>query len=533
MEEDIVENKTTNPLGGGQQQSAILLNQPRKSPVVTGNNNESRLEILARFANADEIIPGLYLGSMFPSRSLATLQGMKVKRILSVCKGIAPKFKEFEYMVVPVDDAVGEDLLSYFPFTNYFIEHTRKIGNIYVHCLAGVSRSSTIVIAYLMWSMRIPLDMAFSIVKRARSHIQPNIGFMRQLAIYERILLKQQFAPTLNLNSKTLDEVWLQYYPLYRLEFVAKTTSDMTFMKAICGQDPEDYILEANIRQTLLRQISITEFSFSSPLPSTSTTTTPTTVVTSSATPATTDNIQQHIEDVTSSPSSSSSSSPSSPSSSSSSSSAANSGSSSRLHSPTSLIVNSSDLFAVLSRLWKKQQQAILEPCVPFLEASSTTRTFADLLNGVFDIDIDIISTANDYKIAPDEELYDISVWKCKNCAKILFTPLNVIPSEEDSEEHLIVEMMTWMIGKDYDSEDPRCPRCGLYLGTTIWKTSEEKNEFTLQGQGCLVRVNLSEVNCTKVHYRVHVLSNEVEESSTSDERETDHDTDSDDEDRL
>jgi len=232
------------------------------------------------------------------------------------------------------------------------------------------------------------------------------------------------------------------------MEYIAKTTTEMTFMKAICGQDPEDYILEANIRQTLLRQISITEFSFSSPLPPTTTTTaaqtdshSETSSHSSSPTPTSHNgDTDKHPEQTTASSSTpqtemttttSNAAVPSLPPLTSiSTANASKSSSGSKLHSPTSLIVHSSDLFAVLSRLWKKQQQVILQPCVPFLEASNMNRSFVDLLNGIFDIDIDIISTANEYQIAPDEDLYDVTVYKCKNCGKILFTPLNIIPTE-------------------------------------------------------------------------------------------------------
>lgn len=50
-----------------------------------------------------------------------------------------------------------------------------------VHCNAGVSRSSSVVIGYLIKRMGYSFDDAFKLVKSKRECIQPNAGFIRQL----------------------------------------------------------------------------------------------------------------------------------------------------------------------------------------------------------------------------------------------------------------------------------------------------------------------------------------------------------------
>ena len=50
-----------------------------------------------------------------------------------------------------------------------------------VHCYAGVSRSATIIIAYLMKIMKWDLNTAFDFVKHKRVVAKPNDGFMNQL----------------------------------------------------------------------------------------------------------------------------------------------------------------------------------------------------------------------------------------------------------------------------------------------------------------------------------------------------------------
>ena len=57
-----------------------------------------------------------------------------------------------------------------------------------IHCRAGISRSATICIAYLMYAGHFSLDEAHDYLKRRRPLISPNLNFMRQLAEFETSL---------------------------------------------------------------------------------------------------------------------------------------------------------------------------------------------------------------------------------------------------------------------------------------------------------------------------------------------------------
>ena len=58
-----------------------------------------------------------------------------------------------------------------------FIEEERKRTNVLIHCFAGISRSATILIAYLMRKNYIKYDVAKEQVKSKRDIIKPNPGF--------------------------------------------------------------------------------------------------------------------------------------------------------------------------------------------------------------------------------------------------------------------------------------------------------------------------------------------------------------------
>lgn len=95
--------------------------------------------------------------------------------------------KRLRYLRVPVHDDIQEDLYSHLQAAAAFIEETRQNGGkVLVHCLAGRCRSATIVIAYCMIMMRMPLSAAIEQVQRAKEDIRPNHAFALQLLRLER-----------------------------------------------------------------------------------------------------------------------------------------------------------------------------------------------------------------------------------------------------------------------------------------------------------------------------------------------------------
>ena len=72
-----------------------------------------------------------------------------------------------------------------------FIELARvNNSKVLVHCQAGISRSPTIVIAYLMKKLNISMDDAYNRVREKRSIIAPNLIFMSQLMDFEAKYIK-------------------------------------------------------------------------------------------------------------------------------------------------------------------------------------------------------------------------------------------------------------------------------------------------------------------------------------------------------
>lgn len=91
------------------------------------------------------------------------------------------KSKEFKYMRIKIYDFPNSNIHNYFDSAITFINNAPTL----VHCLYGISRSASIVIAYIMKIYKISFINAIKYVKTKRSIIHPNYGFVNKLIEYE------------------------------------------------------------------------------------------------------------------------------------------------------------------------------------------------------------------------------------------------------------------------------------------------------------------------------------------------------------
>ncbi|XP_056609909.1 dual specificity protein phosphatase 19b [Triplophysa dalaica] len=133
------------------------------------------------------IRPFLLLSSQDAAHDIDTLKKCKVTHVLNVAYGVENAFPGvFIYKTVTMLDLPETDITSYFPQCFEFINHaSQQDGMVLVHCNAGVSRSASVVIGFLMYQEKMSFEEAFRTVKSARPHIQPNPGFMKQLKNYK------------------------------------------------------------------------------------------------------------------------------------------------------------------------------------------------------------------------------------------------------------------------------------------------------------------------------------------------------------
>ncbi|KAK2894949.1 hypothetical protein QQF64_011960 [Cirrhinus molitorella] len=158
------------------------------------------------------ILPHLYLGSQRDvlNKELMTQNGITyVLNASNTCP--KPDFiSDNHFMRIPVNDSYCEKLLPWLEKTNEFIDKA-KVSNcrVIVHCLAGISRSATIAIAYIMKTMGLSSDDAYRFVKDRRPSISPNFNFLGQLLEFERGLQMKKSLPCdpIRLSGKPNEEV--------------------------------------------------------------------------------------------------------------------------------------------------------------------------------------------------------------------------------------------------------------------------------------------------------------------------------------
>jgi len=137
------------------------------------------------------ISPGLFLGNMRASENLALLKENKITHILVVGCDLEKHFpQEFVYHQVEVIDVEFEDMISHFHACIDFIENGLKTGGVFVHCAAGISRSTTMIVAYLMQKNNWDLDTALRYTVERRKCVWPNMGFQNQLTLFHKLAYK-------------------------------------------------------------------------------------------------------------------------------------------------------------------------------------------------------------------------------------------------------------------------------------------------------------------------------------------------------
>ena len=142
----------------------------------------------------DQITEKLFLGNEDTARDKAILNKLNISNILICAEGCEPFFKdEYKYKILYIDDAIDENILSWLQEAFEFIDSSEK--NIYIHCVMGISRSPSIVIAYLMYKNKMSYEEAYDFVKNKRNVINPNSGFQEQLKKFEKILKENNLFP--------------------------------------------------------------------------------------------------------------------------------------------------------------------------------------------------------------------------------------------------------------------------------------------------------------------------------------------------
>ncbi|GAB5361195.1 hypothetical protein AAMO2058_000692700 [Amorphochlora amoebiformis] len=174
-------------------------------PHVTGE--EEKITKMARFSSELTMIrPNLFISGQAVASDLKTLRNAGITHVVNCASSAVESFfpEHFRYLRLPLQDSHDEDISAVLPLALSFIDASLRPGfpncaskgskaqpgedknKVLVHCHQGVSRSCTIVIAYLMHAEGREYDETYKLVKAKRAVCRPNLRFSCDLLAFAK-----------------------------------------------------------------------------------------------------------------------------------------------------------------------------------------------------------------------------------------------------------------------------------------------------------------------------------------------------------
>jgi protein-tyrosine phosphatase len=129
----------------------------------------------------------IYFGSYYNvSKNISLLKNYQITHIINLSEIQTNLFiNEFKYLNFKIPDSPFFNIsLLFNEIINNIINITKNNGIIYIHCAKGVSRTATILIAFIGKLLKLDFLTAYKYVYIKRPCIKPNIGFCIQLIEY-------------------------------------------------------------------------------------------------------------------------------------------------------------------------------------------------------------------------------------------------------------------------------------------------------------------------------------------------------------
>ncbi|ESP00991.1 hypothetical protein LOTGIDRAFT_238401 [Lottia gigantea] len=143
-----------------------------------------------------EIIPGLlYLGNWQQGNAAYVQKDLKIKGHINCVIESETYFPESgpQLLHIQVEDRNDADIYNHFAAACAFLDTHRRLKKaVLVFSNLGISRSVTVIVAYLMYYKKCSLKEAYEIVSKCCKNLRPNRGFIEQLSNWEVELFDTQ-----------------------------------------------------------------------------------------------------------------------------------------------------------------------------------------------------------------------------------------------------------------------------------------------------------------------------------------------------
>ena len=134
----------------------------------------------------------IYLGSDVVARNYDKMKENGITHVINCAADYSADYhvdKGIKYLSFHLKDHVRENIECCFYETIKFMDEAKKEnGHVYVHCVQGISRSSTLILSYMIFTQKITFDQGLSFIRERRQIANPNMTFMAQLIwFYKRL----------------------------------------------------------------------------------------------------------------------------------------------------------------------------------------------------------------------------------------------------------------------------------------------------------------------------------------------------------
>ena len=149
----------------------------------------------------------LYIsGEAFAQRADA-MEALGIRRVVACgCQAHHPN--SFHYLEVHVNDSETAAVGRFLPRAADFIAAGLRDGSVLVHCKAGICRSTTMIMAYLLMYRRDiapSVAAALAVVRGARRCANPRDSFLRALELFDEGVRGREASAPLSRKAAALD----------------------------------------------------------------------------------------------------------------------------------------------------------------------------------------------------------------------------------------------------------------------------------------------------------------------------------------
>lgn len=138
----------------------------------------------------------LWVGDSRSSVDALTLKKNNISAVITVRSQLSNHIDYYkdhgiDVLHLSLGDNPDTNIGQFFPGVFHFIEKYNKKGKaVLIHCWAGISRSTTLIISYVMRKGKMNVKDAIKYVRDKRPCTEPNKGFLKQLNVYHDLLQK-------------------------------------------------------------------------------------------------------------------------------------------------------------------------------------------------------------------------------------------------------------------------------------------------------------------------------------------------------